>query len=542
MVFTGPDRLSTLAVLNTGSFFYNRPTFFLNGATRWAFAVGTKTPGVWRLHAFKRTNPVSPATIGTWAEADAANAPQVCNSNSATGFSTVAIGGYTAGSGVLDVLSTVGDPAFVGAPPFNVVVGNPFGTFFAQLTVTGINSPTQFAVVPFGADTNAPAGTGVFQVGAPDPFNTPFACPTYLQDPLDPTKVIAAYASVILSLLSFCPFDMSAGGGGGAWGAEVTGGPRVYGVDLVFDGSVSSDDTGAKVCIGYRATDNKFVFNFQGQPEALLHNCLRPNFVTYDRAGLSFGVAAVLAGAGEDQPYEAHGILVDPDDGETYCTVVKPTNGPSTATYEIWLVAVDPDDTINPKELITNNVARTPEPLVSYPVLRPAPHKELMVFYIREPVGDRRAAVSRAVPGIAPAWAEEIISTSPDNSPIGDDFITPSGGIGPDGFPYLFWIGAINATFAYTLWFSKGGNAGDPWAAPAALLVTDPNAGDFMEFPTVSPLPGLGFGIGVFDFQQAASEFNAYFELLFAEPPPEGCNPDSLSVEVPAGWFPARAA
>lgn len=507
---TGPEQIALAAAVNQGSFFFNRPNVFVNGKNRFAFVLDTKS-NPWRLRAYLRDN-----SNGTWAEQDAGNGPAVSNGNVSTGFTTVLAGGYTAGSGLLNVVSTVGSPAFVGAPPFSVVVGNPFGVILAQLTVTGINSPTQFAVAPFGVDNNAPAGTGVFQVGIVNPLDSPFACPTYIYDPLDRTQVVAAYAEQMLSQLSFVSFSM----GTKKWGVPVSGGPQVFGVDLTFGATLDNDDTGAKTCIEYRASDNRFLFNFQGPHEVLANNCLRPYFVTYDRTGASWGVAVPLAGAGENNPYEAHGIVVDPITNRAHCTVIKPTNGLGVAlgsTYEIWHVAVDADNTIHPKNLATDTVLRFREPEVGYPVLRSTGPGvfELLVPFTQNSLlaATRRAAVVRAPLAIMPAWVTEIMNADPEKGPINQDFSAPSIAVGADGLPYGFWPGAPSSGLEIDLWSAKGGKQGVPWATPLSLFSVDPNAGGFMDFLSVSPLPGLGtIGIVSFDFK-SSPDMVAYFEL-----------------------------
>lgn len=510
--FFGPEQIALATATSVGSFFFNRPVVFNKGNQRFALVLDTQH-NPWRLRAYLRNN-----SNGTWAEQDAGNGPTVNRGVFPIGGHTTVLGGYVAGSLVLDVVSTAGDPAipFVGVPPFNVVVGNPVGTILAQLTVSAVNTPTQFAVAAFGVDNNAPGGTGVFQIGQSDPKNAPFCCPTYIRDPLNPDSIVAAYNDAQLSQLSFVAFNLASK----TWGAPTGGGPQVYGVDLVFNGSVSNDDTGAKCCIGYRSSDNKFVFNFQGPPEALAHNCLRPYYVTYDRTAFAWGTAVPLAGAGEDNPYEAHGIVVDPVTNEVHATVIKPTDGVGVllgTTYEIWHVAVDPNDTINPKDLATDTVLRFREPEVGYPVLRPVGLTfELLVPFTQNSAAaaTRRAAVVRALVGIAPAWSTEIINADTEKGPINQDFSAPSIALGVGGLPYAFWPGAPTSGLEVDLWSSKGGNAGSGWGAEAKLFSVDPNAGGFMDRIAVSPLPGLdSIGIVSFDLGNPDPEIVAYFEL-----------------------------
>jgi hypothetical protein len=75
---------------------------------------------------------------------------------------TVAGGGYTHGSGVLNVASTGG--SFSAAPTFRVVIQDNSGVIKALLKVTAINSGTQWAVASEGLDTDALAGDNVYQV------------------------------------------------------------------------------------------------------------------------------------------------------------------------------------------------------------------------------------------------------------------------------------------------------------------------------------------------------------------------------------------
>jgi hypothetical protein len=219
----------------------------------------------------------------------------------------------------------------------------------------------------------------------------------------------------------------------------------------------------------------------------------------------------------ENLPYQAHGIVVDPDTEQAQCTIVRPTNGTGSTPYEIWHIAVDAGGSPHAKNLVANDVWKVREPNVGSLVLRVAT-KELIVPYVSHGTGigtDRRAKVARAVPGTSPSWTIDTVSTTSSDSPIGSAFFTPSAtagqksgiaimdcGIDPlpecngyfeydddvdDGLPHLFWLGSLNVDFAYTLWHSKGGNAGDPWTVPDALYVTDP-ATDYLDFLSASAL------------------------------------------------------
>lgn len=333
----------------------------------------------------------------------------------------------------------------------------------------------------------------------------PFGCPTFLQDPLDPTKIICCYPRAADSTIAIVAFDMVSK----TWGVPITGGPVVHGVDLVFSGSVSSDDTGAKTCIAYRASDNKFVIAYQGPPETVgALNCLRPYYVTFDRTALVWSVPVPIAVAGEAQPYEAHGIVVNPVTNDTYATIIRPPNGtafPSVgfATYQLWFVQINPDDTQNAKSLMTDTILQTEEPQVSYPVLRAGSGTyELMCAYVNGTLATQLCAtVVRGRVGMAPVWTNTNVSkpgdlfTAPGD---GSAFATIAIGIGPDGNPYVFWFNDHEAVdFFYRLWYARGGDVGDPWSPPIELFksVADDST-DFLDNgAVVSPLPGIGFGI-----------------------------------------------
>jgi hypothetical protein len=70
---------------------------------------------------------------------------------------TVGVAGYTAGSGVLNVLSTASP--FKSTGLYSVAISDPTSTNVkALLTVTAVNSGTQFAVISGGLDANCAAG------------------------------------------------------------------------------------------------------------------------------------------------------------------------------------------------------------------------------------------------------------------------------------------------------------------------------------------------------------------------------------------------
>ena len=81
-----------------------------------------------------------------------------------------AVGGYVAGSLVLNVVSTAGSPPFSTSAPFRVVIQDQVsGLVKALLKVTAINSSTQFAVAAesynaVSIDNDAAQGDNVYQV------------------------------------------------------------------------------------------------------------------------------------------------------------------------------------------------------------------------------------------------------------------------------------------------------------------------------------------------------------------------------------------
>lgn len=499
----GPEQLASSAAIAGGQFFWQAPNVFLSPAGS-RFSLQMKATGAsWQIKAFKRDN-----VAQTWAEVDTGNGPKVAKPGVAFGHAVVAVGGYTAGSGVLDVDSTVGNPAFQGSIPFQVAVEPSAGVINAQLQVDGINSPTQFAVSVVGVDNNSPAGSGVFQTTATpsNPLQTPNGCPTFIQDPRDANKVICAFPEDTLAMLSFCVFDMSANGGLGAFGATTTGGPVVHGLDLVSSGRTYNDDTGAKAAVAYRASDNSLLFNYQGAPETVTAvDWVRPYLVAYDLTALSWGASVQLTGAGESLPFAAHGIVVDPTTNNAFATVVRPPNGlafPNESPYELYCVPIEPDNTLHTRAAMTTAVRQIAEPFVSYPVLRPVGATfELLAWYIGGLLGVEipNASVARGMVALAPVFTVESLGTVQENAPgDGSALASVGGAIGPDGNPYAFWFADLSATdFFYRLFFSQGTSAGAGWSAPAELYRTpSDDSVDFLEKgATVSPLPLVGLAI-----------------------------------------------
>ncbi len=83
------------------------------------------------------------------------------------GATTVLAGGYTAGSGILNVVASAGSPAFPTAGNFRVVIQDQTTNVVkAVLKVTAIASATRFTVAADGSgiDANAAAGDFVFGV------------------------------------------------------------------------------------------------------------------------------------------------------------------------------------------------------------------------------------------------------------------------------------------------------------------------------------------------------------------------------------------
>jgi hypothetical protein len=106
---------------------------------------------------------------------------------------TTVVGGYTAGSGVLNVASVAGDndkPPFPTGPNFRVALADPTtGAVKVLLKVTGVNSSTQWAVTPEGADANASADDVV------RPVLTAGALDAIKQDAVQGLILSGAYAS-----------------------------------------------------------------------------------------------------------------------------------------------------------------------------------------------------------------------------------------------------------------------------------------------------------------------------------------------------------
>jgi hypothetical protein len=92
---------------------------------------------------------------------------QYVDFNAAT---TVASGGYTAGSGVLNVGSTASP--FPSSGTFSVLIqNNTTGETVVLLRVSAVNSGTQWAVAAEGSDANASAGYNVYAVLSVDGLN-----------------------------------------------------------------------------------------------------------------------------------------------------------------------------------------------------------------------------------------------------------------------------------------------------------------------------------------------------------------------------------
>lgn len=522
MAFTlkGPEVLAPYTqVHNGGSFWYNPPIVVRFGAQRFAICVdrpvgsGTGSASTHNLKAFQRDS------LGNWSFV--AQGPYVSN-----GFSAVSTAGpvqiinnnYVPGSGVLEVSSTAGFPV----PPFEVrcfpTGTGPQGEFYNRLQVTAVTDGTHFAVTGIGGwDFAAPIGADVWQISISNAFFHPFACPTVIPHPDDPTnKILVAYADFYDASLNLVDFGLIAS----SFSNIVQGGPQVWGIDNTAGGTdASNDDTGAKTAVAYRASDNTLVFNYQGPPETVGgKQYQRPYFVTYDRGSATWGTPAMLAGSGEAKHYLAHGIVVD-STGETHCTVVKPTNGAGSTAYEIWHVAVDTGGTINTPDLVTNNVLRQREPYVGYPTLRThGATQEIIIPYINNDATPK-AAVSRGDTGTAPSWSAETMSTSTSDGPLGDSLLGVSIGINEsDNSPYAFWIGYDFASpnFDPFLELAVGGDPGSGWTL-SRLWTGDGNV-DFLDRNHAGNLVGNGFFVCTFEYiPDGVTDNVGYFEYTGAE-------------------------
>lgn len=333
---------------------------------------------------------------------------------------------------------------------------------------------------------NGPVTMKLFGAGGLDSGGS---CPTYLKFPPDTTKVVAAYCRAVDSQLAFKFFDMNAK----TWGAETAGGPAVRGDDVVFLGppnSTYNDDTGAKVCVAYRPSDNKLLFNFQGALEVVAGaNCMRPHFVTYDLTGLAWGVDSQLGFAGVYNPFQSHGLICDQTTSKSYATLIKPNGGTGATTFEIWYAQIDADDTIHAPVMITNDVLRQRESFVGYPKLQNNGGTVINIPFWSQSTG--KIQIARAIVGIAPAFTIESISTGALNNPGGDLFLNPSVCIADDNNPYVFWGNSVAPDFAYRLWLASGGAIGTAWSAPSNIYTVADPANDFMEFLSVEFLPGI---------------------------------------------------
>jgi len=209
-----------------------------------------------------------------------------------------------------------------------------------------------------------------------------------------------------------------------------------------------------------------------------------------------------------------------------HCTVIEPTDG-SGSTYSLFHVAVGSDDFVNPRDLMTANVFKTQEPIISYPILRATGGTfELLCFFIKQSSDPFTGWAVRGLVGISPTWTEEQITSTDANSPGASGVQTIGGGIGPDGNPYAVWFVPDEADDFYYLYFSKGGNAGAGWAPPTQLFQTPgDDSTDFLSNgATVAPLDGIGLAItGGSTFITAGASTPAvdgavYFELDLQTP------------------------
>lgn len=390
-----------------------------------------------------------------------------------------------------------------------LTVSRPGATWRIRAFKRGAGTWTEVAA---GTGPLISAGSGA--TGAP--LNFAYGCPTYIQDPLDSSRVIFAYADAAAAQLALGQFDMAAETFS-TISASALNAPIANGIDITIPvgGDNGSDDTGAKACLTYRAADNSLLVMYQGTPESVVgpggaQLYSRPYITAFNRTTLLWSVVPlVVYGTGLASHFLPLGVVVEPDSTAHLIFTQNARIAGTIMVYSILHAAVDPSSLVaHAPDTATLDVRLTAEPCVSYPVIRSVsggPAREILVAFVSaDPLQvNRRAKIVRGAPALAMTWAEETISAASTDSPIGNDFVTPGVGIGPDGLPYVFWVGALNATFSYTFFYSVGGNAGSPWLLPVALLVTDGSAGDFAEFPAVSSLPGLGLAVTLMDFQEA---------------------------------------
>jgi hypothetical protein len=341
----------------------------------------------------------------------------------------------------------------------------------------------------------------------------PTSCPTYIQDPTDTTKVVAAYVENVTQHVSFVVFDTSSD----TWGVPNTGGPVAHGTDT-GGADQSNDDTGAKTCLEYRSSDDSYVILYQGPPDNTAgQDFSRPYWVTFDRVGLTWSVEVkVTGGAAEAKHYLADGLIISSD--ISHLVISSPTNATATTPYEIYHVAIESDDTINAQGLITDQVFRERESNVGYPKLR-ASASEMMIPFkalLGSPLFG--AAVARAALAITPAWTIEAVNDAVGTEPSNSQFNAPSLAIDAAGFPHVFWSGSPNGANVSpgTLMFhTQGGNAGAGWSSPDTLFTTPDPANDYFERVTVSSIGASGIGIVVFFFETAGPTDDVdYFEFL----------------------------
>jgi hypothetical protein len=442
------------------------------------------------------------------------------------------------GPQVIDTVAANANGSFWYVRPTFFNVGT--ARFFFIQKATGATWQLKTYKLIAGLWTEVAIGTGplCMKPGGVAGLQTTTSCPTYIVDPLDASKIIAAYVEPTASNLSIASFDTV----GLAWTVISTAGPVVHGVDLVFIATVFSDDTGSKAGIGYRPSDNKFVFNFQGAPEVVVNNCLRPNFVTFDRAGVVWSAPVIIAVAGENLPYVSYGIVVDPVTSISYAAIVKPNGGTAATTFEIYYVQINADNTINPKVQVAVDVRKSREPNASYPVLQKFGGQTIFNIAYNDnfATGFVKARVGRAVVGVAPVFVIEDISTNADNAPLVHGFETVGIAVGDNGKLYAFWIGEPTPNFPDTLFMSKTSGIGSGWDVPSVAFQSNFNT-DFLDFNTVSSLPGINPGgatiaIGNLDSHIAAvsgTDSSFYYEFSEAGPAAAFAGPLKLNTPQP---------
>lgn len=404
----------------------------------------------------------------------------------------------TAGPETVDTFANNGVASFFYERPVEVVNGTERWIFLLKTSGANwqIKAYLRNNVTFTWAEQDA--GNGPLTSKTEAALQSPFACPSFLKDPATPTQVYIAYSRKTDCQLSFVRFNLTTR----TFGVPVAGGPVVHGVDLNFAGppaAVYNDDTGAKTMVGYRPSDNKLVFLFQGPPELAVAgaDCLRPYFVTYDLTGAAWDASFDAGFAGVRNPFVVVGIVVDQVTSISYAICAKPNGGSNATTNEIWYIQLNANSSLNAPVMATNDVRRDREPYIGYPALQKLGGNTILnIAYISEDAThlqvNFQVRVARCLVAAAPAFVlEDVTAKGASDAPWGDPTIGPQVIIGDDDKPIVFWINAVSPDFSYRLWYSIGGAIAAAWAASVNFYTVADVLNDFMERPSVSLLPGL---------------------------------------------------